>query len=370
MHDPSRRDFLRGVAALGAGALLGGHEVVAQAPTTNARAIDCHHHFASPTYFKALTAKAGHRMRGFSTNLTWVRHLQPFATAVGEYSAAKDFDAMSQQGVATALLSCTTPGIWFGDPEETRMLARDMNEFAAKMASDYKDRFGLFALLPLPSIQDSLREIEYALDTLKADGVGVLTSYEDHWLGDPIFRPVLDELNRRKAVVYVHPTDAPCCQDLLPGLSSHGLEWLTDTARTIWSLLASGAAARYADIHFIFSHGGGTMPSLVQRFGIGGSDDLADVLASPAKPNSNLFHLRRFCYDTANAANPVQMQGLKLIVGASQIVFGTDYLPTAGNTGATRHFQGLQKSGFSPQELRAIHRGNAERLFPRLKEKA
>ena len=364
--DASRRGFLKGLAGLGASALLPRGLLWAQSPAAGVRAIDCHHHFASPAYLKALTAKAGHTVRGYTSNLTWI---QPDNKA-REYSAARDFDDMSRQGVATALVSCTTPGIWFGDPEETRALARDMNEFGARMASDYKDHFGLFALLPLPTIQDSLREIEYAFDTLKADGVGIVTSYGDHWLGDPIFRPVFDELNRRKAVVYVHPTDAPCCQDLIPGLNSNGLEWLTDTARTMHSLLGTGAAARYADIRFIFSHGGGTMPSLVERFGIGGPDNIADVLAKPAEPNSNLYHLRRFYYDTAQATNPVQMQGLKLIVGASQIVFGTDSLPTSQSTGPAKHLQGLQKCGFSAQELRAIHRENAERLFPRLKGKA
>ena len=231
--------------------------------------------------------------------------------------------------------------------------------------SDYKNRFGLFALLPLPAIDDSLHEIAYAFDTLKADGVGLLSSYGDHWLGDPIFRPVFDELNRRKAVVYVHPTDAPCCQELLPGVAPGTVEWNTDTARTIFSLLANGSATRYGDIHFIFSHGGGTMPSLVERFGIGGPDTVADNLARPAEPNSRLFHLRRFYYDTAGSSNPVQMGQLKMVVGASQIVFGTDSIDPNSKNRMEMHLVGLQKCGFSPAELQGIYRGNALRFLSR-----
>jgi len=119
-----------------------------------------------------------------------------------DYTPARDIEDMDRDGVAASILSCTSPGVWFGKPEETRGLAREMNEFGAKAVLDHKGRLGLFAVLPLPNIEDSLREIEYAFDTLKADGVGLLTSYGNHWLGDGTFRPVFDELNRRRAVVY------------------------------------------------------------------------------------------------------------------------------------------------------------------------
>ena len=355
---PSRRNFLKGLAAFGAGALLPSGKLLAQAPAARARVIDCHHHFLSPAYIKAMVAKEGHHVQGYTT---WFN-----MAALKDYTPAKDLADMDQQDVATSMLSCTTPGTWFGDPEETRGLTREMNEFGAKMVSDYKGRFRLFAVLPLPIIEDSLREIAYAFDTLHADGVGIMSSYENHWLGDPVFRPVFDELNRRKAVVYVRPIDAPCCQDLMPGVPSPTVEYNTDTARTIFSLLANGSATRYGDIRYIFSHGGGTMPSLVERFGIGQPDTIADNLAAPAEPNSRLYHLRRFYYDTAQSTNPVQMQGLKMIVGASQIVFGSDY--PFGTAGMAKHIRGLQKCGFSADELRAVHRGNAGRLFPGLKE--
>ena len=316
----SRRDFLTAAGVAGAAVPFLGDQIL-QAQAANPRVIDCHHHFTAPGYLKALAGKQGQYRQGFTPYFN--------LGVLTSYSPAKDIELMDQEGVATCMLSCTTPGIWFGDADESAGLAREMNEFGAKMASDYKGRFGLFALVPLPTIDASLKEIEYAFDTLKADGVGLMTSYGDRWLGDPTFRPVFDELNRRKAVVYTHPIDAPCCSGLMAGVNPTTIEYNTDTARTIFSLITGrpeeAAAARYPDIKFIFSHAGGTMTSLIERFGVGAPDTINDNLAGAAPPNSRLYHLRRFYYDTAQSVNIVQMRGLKTVAGASQIVFGTDY---------------------------------------------
>jgi hypothetical protein len=220
--NPARREVLAGLGAAGAVALLARRGVQAQtAPLAftplTPQAIDCHHHFVSPAWIKAMAAKENKKLAGYTTWFA-LPQLRPYTTA-------KDLEDMDRAGVAASMLSCTTPGIWFGDPEETKALARDMNDFGAKAVSDHKQRFGLFALLPLPAIDDSLKEIAYAFDTLKADGVGLLSSYGNHWLGDPIFRPVMDELNRRNAVVYVHPTDAPCCQELIAGAQPGAVEY-------------------------------------------------------------------------------------------------------------------------------------------------
>ena len=359
---PSRRDLLTGIAALGAGTLISRCPLAAQTAPSSPRIIDIHRHFISPAFLKVLNAKQGHKVEGFTNFFP----LGPWK----DYSPARDIETMDKQGLATSLVSTTSPGTWFGDRDETRGLAREMNEYGAKMASDYKGRFGLFALLPMPSVDDCLKEIEYAFDTLKADGVGLLTSYGNRWLGDAAFQPIFDELNRRKAVVYTHPIDAPCCQDLaLAGVTPTTLEFPTDTTRAILSLISSApnavsGATRYADIRFIFSHGGGTLPAIIGRIGVGGPDDLGDNLAKSAAPNSRLFHLRRFYYDTAMSTNPVQIQALKTIAGASQILFGTDY-PFGGD--AVKHRQGLEKCGLSGDELQGIYRENTAKLLPRFK---
>ncbi|MBI4463192.1 MAG: amidohydrolase family protein, partial [Acidobacteria bacterium] len=259
----SRRDFLGGLAALGASAILPSGKLWAQAPTANARRLDCHHHYASPTWLAALEKRNA---------------VSPFTgwDVIKGYSPDKAIEAMNKGEVAVAFLSTTNPGVWFGNPDEARNLARDMNDYGAKLRSDYKGRFGLFAVLPLPDIAASLREIEYAFDTLQADGVGLLTSYGGKYLGDPLFAPVFEELNRRKAVVYTHPTDPACCSNLIPTVGNNVIEFNTDTSRTIVSLIVSGTASRCPDTSFIFSHAGGTIPYLVQRFGVGAPDTIAD----------------------------------------------------------------------------------------------
>jgi predicted TIM-barrel fold metal-dependent hydrolase len=339
----SRRDFLQGLAALGAAGAL------ARGQSSDAGRIDVHQHYVSPDYLALLTRKnAVSPVAGFGV---W-----------RDYSPAKNLDAMDKAGIATAMLSPTAPGVYFGDAEEARRVAREMNEYAAaKMVGAYKGRFGLFAVLPIPDIEGSLREIEYAFDTLKADGVGLLTSYGTKYLGDPAFAPIFDELNRRKAVVYTHPIEPTCCMNPVMGINPQALEYPTDTTRTLISLIVSNTATRCPDVKFIFSHAGGTLVSIAARF-LGAAVN-ADNLAKTPEANSRMYHVRRFYYDTAGSANPVQMQSLKMLTGASQIVYGTDF-PFFSAPATT---SGLLASGFSAEELRGIHRENALKFLPRLR---
>jgi 6-methylsalicylate decarboxylase len=345
---PDRRTFLGALATVGVASLVS-PATEAQTPVTAAGRFDIHQHFVSPAFFAALNAKnASAPVAGLA--------------AWKDYSPSRSLEAMDRIGVTTSMLSVTAPGVWFGDAQEARRLARELNEYAAgRMVGDYKGRFGLFAVLPLPDVDGSLREIAYAFDTLKADGIGLLTSYGSAWLGDKSFAPVLEELNRRKAIVYTHPTDAACCQSLIPGVVNQTLEYPTDTTRTIVSLLASDAATRYQDIRFIFSHAGGTITAVAGR--VLGPAAGADVWTRPAAPNSRLFHLRRFYYDTAGSANPVSMQALKALVPVAQILFGTDGPFFDG----APQVQGLQSSGFTSEELRAVERENALQLLPRFR---
>jgi predicted TIM-barrel fold metal-dependent hydrolase len=313
-----------------------------------ARRIDVHQHFVSPSFHATLNAKNS------------AAAPVPGLAAWRDYSPARAVEQLDRVGIETEMLSITAPGVWFGDAEEARRLAREMNEFAtARMVGDHGGRFGLFAVLPLPDVDGSLREIEYALDTLHADGFGLLTSYGNAWLGDPSFAPVLDELNRRKAVVYVHPTDAACCQGLLPRVPNQMLEYPMDTMRTITSLIVSETATRCPDVRFIFSHAGGPLVGVAGR--LLGAEMSADNLAKTPEPSSRLHHLRRFYYDTAASANPVNMQALKTLVGVSQIVFGTD----APFVDGAPQVRGLQTAGFSAAELARVERGNALALLPR-----
>jgi predicted TIM-barrel fold metal-dependent hydrolase len=352
---PSRREALTGLAAMVTSAFARGGELSAQG-RSGTQAIDIHHHLFARDAVNALQANFDNGAPG-PLRLEW--------------TPAKSLEAMDRAGVRTAMLSCNIP---FGDDpvavhDRVLRVTREMNDYGARLVSEYSGRFGLLATLPLPDVDASLREIEYAFETLKADGVALLTNYGTRWLGDDAFQPVFDELNGRRAVVYTHPVTAPCCHDLLPGTGSQVMEWNTDTSRAIWNVINDGelapprvsTATRCPNVTFIWSHAGGTLLGLIQRFL--GTASSAEGLAGTPAPNSRLFHLRRFYYDTAASANPIQMKALKSLVGASQIVFGSDF-PFLSPLDT---LQGLQGSGFTPDDIRQVERENALRLFPRLR---
>jgi len=303
--------------------------------------IDVHHHLTPPDYLNAVHG-----------------HLSVPAPSAN-WSPAKSLDDMDAAGIATAILSITSPGLWLGDAAATAKLARGCNDYAAGLIADNKGRFGAFAALPMPNTDATLGEIGYALDTLKLDGLALFTSYDNKWLGDAAFVPVFDELNRRKAVVSVHPITTACCSNLIPYIPDTIIEFSTDTTRTIASLVFSGAAERWPDIRFIFAHAGGTMPFLIERFEV-----LARMpQAAKMLPNGVTAPLQRFFYDTAQSANPAAMAALRDIVTPSQILFGTDFPFRNG----IENVAGLKRCGFTPAELQQISRDNALGLLPRLR---
>lgn len=308
--------------------------------------IDVHHHYVSPEWFEAMTGhhETTYKFPGLKTMSTW--------------SPAAAVEAMDEGGVQTSVLSTCTPGVWFGNREETRRLARIQNDFGAELVREHKGRYGLFGVLPLPEVESSLKEIDYVMDTLKADGISVLSSYGDKWLGDPSFAPIWDELNRRKAVVYSHATAPDCCRAVMPNFDPTTIEFNTDTARTIINLIETGTAERFPDIQFIFSHAGGTISALAGRYL--GDQVATKTLNGDVPRNTRLGQLRRFHYDTAASANYVMMQAMKLIVPTSQILLGTDY-PWFR---PSKILAGLADAGLTAAELQGIERENAVRLLP------
>jgi predicted TIM-barrel fold metal-dependent hydrolase len=356
----SRRRFLAGLGGLaGASLLQTSCSNVPQPGKSNPRRIDVHSHIWPPKYVSI--AK--------QNNIAIVPS--------NGWTVEKALDDMDQAGTSSALTSVTAPGLWLGNKEASREAARESNEYAAQLIRDHPGRFGMFAALPLPDVDGGLLEIEYAFDTLKADGICLFTVYEENrFLGHSMFTPVLAELNRRKAVVYTHPKEADCCRNLVPEIAATMVEYGTNTTRTIASLIFSGATSRFPDIQWIFSHAGGTTPFLIDRFLIGTAEEVVPGIVTkgaggtgvvgsnrPANvPNGVLHELRRMYYDTAQTANPISMKALRTLVPVSQIVFGTDFpFRTAVETG-----KGLTTCGvFNAQELEAIDRGNALRLLPR-----
>jgi predicted TIM-barrel fold metal-dependent hydrolase len=301
--------------------------------------IDVHHHLVPPAWVDALK-----RAKLDNPPMTG-------------WTPEKSLEDMDKAGTATAILSPMPPHVGFLPPPEAARVAHESNEWSRQLATSHPGRFGVFAMLPMPYIDESLKEIAYVFDTLKVDGVGMMTNYDDKWLGYPEFAPVFEELNRRKAVVYTHPISPSCCINVVKGVSDATVEWGADTTRTLTNLIFSGASARYKDINFIFSHGGGVLTAVAERLRV------QMVTIPPYKGQFTRemvdHELNRFYYDTAQVSNEVTIQALAKLVPVSQILFGTDFPYRT----SAEHVTGLT-ARFNAKDLAAIDRTNALRILP------
>lgn len=335
----SRRSFIAGAGALGASALTPQFAGGAEPP----RLIDLHHHFV---------ANAGR-------------------------NAPAIIAEMDRSRIAVAM---GFPGqILAAERNAVRDLGRKLNEDGAQVVRDHPARFGLMAALPMQNVDDCLAEIAYAMDVLKADGFGIASSYGDAWLGDPRFEPIFAELSRRKAVVFCHPYDAPCCTPATmtyeqPPIIGPWLEWPMNTARTIVSLIANRTLTRNPDVKIVFSHGGGVMPLLVSRVagfiaqGDGFRDPRGKLTGGPGLlarhfPDGIEPEFAKFYFELAQAYSPEYLAGLKRMVPPSHLLFGTDYplFPM-------QHAAGLFAAADIPAQMRReISHENALALFPRVK---
>jgi 6-methylsalicylate decarboxylase len=341
-HTLRRRDLLKTLAAAGAASILSRGPLEAQSVTKSTAKggrIDVHHHHQPP----ALRAGAG-RGRG------------------PQWTPELSLEQMDKFDIAVAVLSLTQMGdLLYDGTEKGRANVRIGNDYGAKLMSDHPKRFGLFSAIPLPEVDASLKEMEYGLDTLKADGIGIYTNdNHDRWPGDPYFDPIWQELNRRKAIVYIHPLAPKCCSNLNDGVPTAMNEFDFDITRACTSLLAGGVLHKYADIRFIIPHSGGTMPVLAGR--------IKDRYPSDAKhteyiPNGVYAELQKFYCDIAHASFPMPLAALLKFTPSSHILFGTDFSPEPIESTVNP----LPDSGLSPALMRAIERENAEKLFPRFK---
>ena len=343
----SRRQFVAGLATLGAAAFGAATLPKLASAQHKASLIDTHHHFYPPEYQKAwLGWEESRKLPHFPTQVAWTRE-----------GAGGDGQGRHPHGDPVARVDARP--VVRHRPEAAARMARSCNEYGTQMVQDFPGRFGLFATLSMLDVDTTLKEIEYAFDTLKADGVGLQSNYGDKWLGNPAYKPVLEELNRRKAVVYVHPLVASCCGALSVGTFPAVIEVPHDTTRTVTSLLLSGTFARLRDINWLFSHAGGTIPMMAGRINsfYGARPNLKDFA-----PDGVEGELKRLYYDTANATHPAQMAALLKLVPVSQVTYGTDYpyFPTT-------QIASLRELGLSAAELEAIGSDNAARLVPRLK---
>jgi 6-methylsalicylate decarboxylase len=354
-----------------------------------AGAIDVHHHVVPREYARSLS-KLG-ITKGLGVRLP-------------KWEADKALTMMDEHGIAASIVSVSAPGVYFKDldraPVIARELSRQANEFCAQLISDHPGRFGAFATLPVPDIEDSLEEVAYSLGQLRLSGVVLLSNYDGYYLGDPKFSELFAELNRRKAVVFVHPQTPPGQDESHLGLPEAMLDVCFDTTRTAYSLIVNGVTKNCPDVRFILAHAGGAVPYMAGRVnvtagmladlkgaapvvadGIGKimsvsrhlEEKMPDQLSYYLRFKNNVLpegpdhYLRRFYYDTALSASPHCFASLQTVADSSHIIFGTDYI-FATEAAVPATVQGIHDyDGFSTDDVRAVERGNALALFPALR---
>lgn len=320
--------------------------------------IDIHYHIIPEPYVQALANRG-------VTGSTFVKF--------PKWTPEKALKQMDGSLVETAITSLSTPGVWFGDVALAKELSRLCNEFQARMVTDYPGRFRSFACLPLPDVDGALKELEHALDHLGHDGVVLLTDTNGRYLGHPDYEELFAELNRRQAVVFIHPHDDPR-QSRRYEIFSPLLEWPIHTTRAVMDLLYSGRFARYPQIRYILAHGGGTVPFLAHRIASGSGNGRREGVPDP-RPEAQsdegfqdrLRILQKLFYDTSGPGE-AHLAALQEFVGPRQVIFGTDggWTPTVQTALTIKEL--LAYDGFNDHQLLRIERGNAVDLFPRLGE--
>ena len=326
--------------------------------------IDVHHHIFPKEYLDELKS---------------IGVDKSFGVDFPKWTVETSFKKMKENGIKVAMLSITTPGVY---PEGVELpasfpenLARKTNEIIANYKQKYPGSFGGFATIPMLNPEAAISELNYALDTLHLDGICLFTNYKGKYLGDPFFDPFFKELNKRKCVVYTHPTDPD--EDYNPGLDMPNafIEAPFDTTRAVANLMRQGTLDKYPDIRYILSHGGGTIPYLAWRLAsieymvVGKRMPLFRVFYDylvNKEPTKGLNHLRNMYYDTASVSGESQVQTLQKFAGADHIVFGTD---VCINNVASIVTKNLEKDGkFTDEEYDKMSYGNCLELFPSLKE--
>ncbi|WP_447506048.1 amidohydrolase family protein [Acinetobacter pittii] len=273
--------------------------------------IDVHHHIVPANYLKALKANGIFDSAG---------------AALNEFNENHVLEMMHDNQIDYAVTSISSPGVYFGDKNQTIDLAKECNDFSANILKKFPKKFGSFGVLPLPFIEDSLREIDLIFNTYQLNGVTLLSNYDGMYLGDPFFEPIFEALDKNKAIVFIHPTSIEPNKKINLGLPDYSLEFVFDTTRTITSLLMNHIFEKYKNIKFIVSHAGGTIPFLAWRIGRGILASRGYSQKERVSQNENIIQqLKNLYYDTALSATPQTIACLKAFCGESKILFGSDY---------------------------------------------
>jgi predicted TIM-barrel fold metal-dependent hydrolase len=334
-----RRRLARGEVAAGGDAEV----MTAEAPWR----VDVHHHILPDFYREEM-----------QDQLRLVQGSMP----VPSWSREKMISMMDAAGIATAMTSVSAPGVWRGDARAAATLARRCNEYSAEFVASNPGRIGAFAVLPLPDVDAAQRELAYALDELQLDGVTLLSNHAGVYLGDPMLEDLFVELDRRRSVVFLHPTFPQAVDRIALSVPAPILEFVFDTTRAVANLIYGGTLDRYAAMRIIVSHAGGAIPYLAGRIGLGAM--LPEFSANA--PKGVAHYLRNLYYDTALSSAPSQLRALQHLADPSHILFGSD-TPFAHPAVVALITKGLSEyGGFDAAALAAIETDNALALLPRL----
>jgi len=335
-----RRAFIGSGIAAGS-VLAGAGQSLAATAGKSAGRIDVHQHLLPPEFVAALDR---HNMSA------WAPH---------GWSVEGALAMMDKNQIATGILSLSTPGSNLGDAAEAKALTQQVNERQAELVKSRPDRFGMFATVPLPDIDLSLGAIRHAYDDLSTDGVILLASVRGVYLGDPAFDLVMEELNRRSAVILVHPGPLP--GPPLKGIHPSVEDFLLDTTRAATNLVYNKIPRRFPKLRIILAHGGGFLPYAAYRIATASNEGRNTLSTSEMLDDMSSFY-----FDTALAGSPTVMPSLLAFARPGRILFGSDspYIPDSKVSYFTDLLHGYQALG--PAGHAAINRTNAEALFPRL----
>jgi predicted TIM-barrel fold metal-dependent hydrolase len=308
------------------------------------RGIDIHHHLMPPFFVDAL-AHSGHPAAAQAAALVW--------------SPGSSVAMMDESGIETAIVSLSLPGVSFARAADPAALARQCNEYAARLIADYPGRFGAFGSLPMLDVQAAMDEIAYALDTLQLDGVMLLSNVQGRYLGDAGFDPILAELDRRKATVFLHPNPAPG-----PGFNDF-VEFPHEVTRALASLTESGGIERYRRIRYILAYGGGTIPFIASRVTVVGMDVIGSFLKTMIRFYQRVRTMQRMSYDLCASTDPFAWRALYGHAKPARILMGSNYPWTSPAAFARQQAELRGFDELDQPQIASIERGNSLKLFPR-----
>jgi predicted TIM-barrel fold metal-dependent hydrolase len=303
-----------------------------------------------------------HLIPQFYRDIVYEAGTGPAIARYPDWTPALALDVMDRHGVALAILSLAQPGVGFLPTDKAASLARRCNDYAAGLIAQHPQRFGCFGLLPMHDMDAAIAEAGYCLETLGFEGICLFASYGEKFLGDPFFDPLLAYLDDRAAVVHVHPSLHPSSRSLALPWPAFMIEYVFDTTRAAVNLLFSGALERFANIRFILSHAGGTLPYIAWRLSVA---PMIDARLAPRSRQQIFAGLKTFWYDNALASGPQPMGALSRIAAADRIVFGSDW-PFCNDRVVAEEVADFTAGDFlAPDAIAMIARQNALALFPR-----